>query len=265
MSRRIHPSLACWPGLTHWEAAERAIAGAHEPLWGELDASRVQIVPQGRDVFDVAMAWAFRARWPEVRFRLHANVRVLQPRRLVDLVDFNANADWFNRAAQVHRALGADVYSAHAGRRSHGSLADVLDAARRCADLFGSPVAVEGHYPVSDAAGFSPHAGPSSDVYLLSTWSEHAELLASGLPFVVDLSHLNIIATQSRCRENGLVRELLASEACLEVHLSDNDGRRDSHGICSSAPWWHGLLPHINPCAAVFTEGNHLKSQRSLS
>lgn len=265
MSRPVHPSLACWPGLTHLEAAERAIAGAHEPLWGDLDASRVQIVPQGRDVFDVATAAAFRARWPQVAFRLHANVRVLPQRRLVDLVDFNINADWFKQAAQVHAALGADVYSAHAGRRSHGCLNDVFDAARCCADLFGSPVAIEGHYPGADPTALHPLGAARTDAYLLSTWPEHADLLASGLPFVVDLSHLNIIATRSGRRELGLVRELLASEACLEVHLSDNDGRRDSHGICSSQRWWHELLSHINPGAAVFSEGNHLKPQRNLS
>lgn len=265
MIRRVHPSLACWPGLTHWEAAERAIAGAHEPVWGDLDASHVQIVPQGRDVFDVATAAAFKARWPQVAFRLHANVRVQQQRCLADLVNFNLHVDWFKQAARVHAALGADVYSAHAGRRSQGRLSDVLDAARRCADLFGSPVAIEGHYPGGDVASLLPQSAVPADAYLLSTWAEHAELLASGLPFVVDLSHLNIIASQSGAREQGLVRELLASEACLEVHLSDNDGRRDSHWICASTPWWADLLSYINPGATVFSEGNHLKPQRSLS
>lgn len=248
MSRPPCASLACWPGLGHFEAAALAQQGAVEPLFGALSVEHVQIVPQSAGVFGLGLAEAFREAWPRTTFRLHANVRVLPERRVADLSGFDEHRAWFDQAARVHRTLGAEAYSAHAGERARSSMRSMLDGARRCADLFGCPVAVEGHYPLP---------GPDPYRLLVSTWTEYRELLESGVPYALDLSHLNILAHRSAFTETTLVAELLASERCLEVHVSDNDGSGDWHQVCERMPWWWPLLSHVQPCAVVFSEGNH--------
>lgn len=246
----VQASLACWPGLTHMQAAELAMQGAREPWIGPIGTDHVQLVPQGFDVLTEELVDALKSRWPATRWRLHANVRVLPRRRLADLCTFERDRDWFEAAARVQQQLGGPAYSAHAGRRVDADMGELLDNARRCADLFGCPVAIEGQYPVR---GDKPHQ------HLLSTWAEYAQLLESGVPFALDLSHLHILATYTGQREISLITEMLASEACLEVHLSDNDGRGDWHRVVDLAPWWSELLSHINPGAVVFTEGNRLR------
>lgn len=205
MSPRARISLACWPGLTHLAAAQAAMRGASEPLLGDLLADHVQLVPQGAEVLDEGLAEVLAQTWPTTAFRLHANVRVLPQRRLADLCTFERDRDWFVVAARVHRALGATAYSAHAGLRRDAGFGELLDNARRCADLFGCDVAIDGQYPV---AGDEPHR------LLLSTWAEYRALLDSDAPFALDLSHLNILAHRSRRCEDTLVAEMLASAAC---------------------------------------------------
>lgn len=248
MKLAARTSLACWPGLTHIEAIERAMAGPQEPLVGTLLVDHVQVVPQCQGVFDIPTAEAVAATWPATAFRLHANARVCKERVFADLCTFDRNRTWFTAAAQVSQALCAPAYSAHAGRRCEASLSNLFDNARRCADLFNCPVAIEGQYPVG---------GADTHRYLLSTWEEYAALLASGLPMAVDLSHLNILAHRSGRFEVSLTAELLASPACLEVHVSDNDGSGDHHQVLRHEPWWWALTAHIHPNAVVFSEGNH--------
>ena len=249
----VHASLACWPAKPHDDAMKLASAGALEPLFGRLSTAHVQIVPQCLGVFDVDAAAQFAQRWPGSTARLHANVRVAwQPSR-ANLSTFKRDLWWFEAAARVHQVLKAPAYCAHAGRRTDGDLAELLDNAKRCADLFGSPVAVEGQYPTREAG---------SSEFVLSTWDEYAQLLRSGVPMALDLSHLNIVAAHSGCQNLGLVAELLASPACLEVHVSHNNGRADTHGVCSQPTWWWPLLSHLNPGAVVFSEGNHVRAAK---
>ncbi len=220
-----------------------------EPHLGSLSLNHVQLVPQSAGQLADDVVEDLLERFPGTAFRLHANVRVLKAHRFADLSGFMRHLDWFQEAARVHKRLGARAYSAHAGARADASLEDVFDAAKRAADLFDSPVAVEGHYPTLDG----------KDRWLLSSWNEYERLLASDLPMAIDLSHLNIVAKHSKCNGGGLVGDLLASPMCLEVHLSDNDGSGDQHQTLTDKPWWFELLPRINPSAVVFTEGNHLK------
>ena len=120
-----------------------------------------------------------------------------------------------------------------------------MDNARRCADLFDVPVAIEGLYP------------SAREPWLVATWEEYRRLLDSGVPFALDLSHLNILATWSGRLDMGLTAEMLSSERCIEVHVSSNDGRHDQHRRCDAPAWWSPLLSSINPRAMVFTEGDH--------
>ncbi|MGC9128977.1 MAG: hypothetical protein ACP5GA_09655, partial [Acidithiobacillus sp.] len=94
---------------------------------------------------------------------------------------------------------------------------------------------------------------------LLSTWQEYRALLDSGVKFALDMSHINILAHRSGERNEGLLREMLASSACVEVHISGNAGDADTHGQLATAPWWWPLMDSVNPSAVVFTEGGQTK------
>lgn len=210
MSPQVRTSLACWPGMTHLSAVQAAMHGVSEPQVGALLTDHIQLVPQSTDVLDEGLAEVLVNTWPATSFRLHANVRVLPRGRLADLCTFDRDIDWFEAAARVHRVLGASVYSAHAGLRRDATLDEMFDNTHRCSDLFGCPVAIEGQYP---ATGDDPHR------FLVSSWLEYRELLDSGIPYALDLSHLNILSDRTGQREDTLVAEMLASPACLEVHI----------------------------------------------
>lgn len=246
----VQISLAAWPGLRHLDAAGLAIqssraGGLSEPAFGSIACAQVQVVPQSFGQLTESVAAQLRDRYPEVRFRLHANVRVLPQHRLADLSCFDAHAEWFGEAARLSRLLDAPAYTAHAGRRTEATLATVFDNTRRCADLFGVRCGVEGHYPTA------------GDEFLLADWREYRALLDAQIDYALDLSHLNIVAHRTGRRDDALVADLLASEHLLELHISSNDGRGDQHRICDRAEWWTPLLAYANPAAVVFTEGNH--------
>ncbi|MDZ7855756.1 hypothetical protein [Sphaerotilus sp.] len=245
----VHVSLACWPGLRHEQAAQHLSEEISEPMFGPLSTAHVQLVPQSFGIMTEDLADQLMSAFPQVRFRLHANVRVLPEHRVADLSGFQVQADWFRQAARISRRLSAPAYTAHAGLRSESTLPAMLDNARRCADLFGCPVGVEGLYPAR------------GDAWLVSSWAEYRQLFESGVPYALDLSHLNILATASGVRDDALVREMLACERCIEVHVSANNGRGDWHQVCDQAPWWHPLLDSLHPHAVVFSEGNHRRKR----
>jgi hypothetical protein len=249
----VNASLAMFPGRRHIDALiavkDLALAGELcQPALGAIGVERLQLVPQNLGTLTEATCDAMLTAYSTTEFRLHANVRVLPEHRFADLANLEAHWDWWQVAGRISRRLGARAYSAHAGRRENATLAQVLANAARAADLFECPVAIEGNYPTAD------------DALLVSTWDEYRRLFESGTPFVVDLSHLNILARQSGVLDLALTRAMLASPRCLEVHLSDNDGRADTHAICGRTTWWHSLLDAIHPEAVVFSEGNHRKA-----
>lgn len=248
---KAHVSLACWPGLRHDEAAQRLSSPPVEPCFGRLSTEHVQLVPQSLGQLDDVLVDMLRQAFPDTCFRLHANVRVLPRHVMADLSGLASHAEWFARAARISQRLNAPAYTAHAGRRSQATLGEMLDNARRCADLFGCPVGVEGHYPTLQ------------NTWLVSSWQEYQALLESGVPYALDLSHLHIVATRSGRREETLVAEMLACERCLEIHVSSNDGRSDRHDVCAEPPWWFALLPAAHPDAVIFSEGNHRRERRA--
>lgn len=178
---KVQTSLACLPGMTHLDAVHQVLR--HQPLiepkFGQLGTEHVQLVPQCRGVVDCNTAALLTETFPDVQFRLHANVRVMPGPRLADLSTFQADIGYFRTAGEVSRRLGAPVYSAHAGYRKNATLHQVFDNAKRCEDLFGCVVAVEGLYPT-----------PGGPDRLVASWSEYNALLNSGVAYALDLSQL---------------------------------------------------------------------------
>lgn len=248
----VNVSMAAFPGLQHQQALNAAIERRQagllvEPALGRLRLDEVQLVPQSFGHLTEDVAEGLVASMPGARFRLHANVRVLRTHRFADLANVAQHADWFTQAARISRLLRAPVNTAHSGRRRDGALCEVLDNARHLADLFGCPVGVEGQYPTARRE------------LLVDDWHEYQAVFESGVPYALDLSHLNILAHWSGQRNEGLVAEMLSCERCIEIHVSNNDGSGDWHQVCDIAPWWAQLMTYRNPDAVVFSEGNQLR------
>lgn len=243
-NRPVHVSLGSYGRLTHKQAIAMALASPPaDPLLGRLSTTRLQLCPQSRGRLDMDAATALRQTHPEVEWRLHANVHVEAIMRFVDLCDWPQEQGWFAEAARVSAALGAPAYTAHAGKRGNATVQDVLSYVRDVEQLFGIPVGVEGHYPTQ------------GNRWLFSSWEEYRLLLESGVRYALDLSHLHILACCSGQVEWTLVKEMLASPQCLELHVSGNDGSADQHQPLQEPPWWWSLLPYLHKDAVVFSEG----------
>lgn len=244
--RPIYPSLGAWRAMSVKTAlAESRVAS--EPLLGKLSTGHAQVCPQNPGRLDPDMAQDLRLHNPDIQFRLHANAQVAGWSSQADASAFGQHEDYFRNLERVSQAFGATAYTWHAGMRRHAALEQVLQRTRDLEQAWGIPVGIEGLYPTPD------------DRYLLSTWAEYRALLESGVKYALDMSHVNILVTRSGERDDGLLRDLLASPACIEVHLSGNAGDADTHGQLATEPWWLFLLDFANPDAVFFTEGGQTR------
>lgn len=242
-----HVSLGAYGRVPHEIAIADAIAHPPvDPLLGKLSTQKLQLCPQNLGCLDQDVAAALRRQYPEVEWRLHANVRVRQEHQLIDLCDWPQQQSYFQTLQGISQALSAPMYSAHAGKRANASVQDVIRHSLEMTQAFGIPVAIEGHYPTA------------RNIWLFSSWEEYQQLLESDAFIALDLSHLHILATQSRRIEWTLVKELLACDRCLEIHVSGNDGTRDQHRLldADNKPWWFELLAFAHDKAVVFSEGH---------
>lgn len=242
----VHLSLGSYGRLSHEAAIKQAVLSNPScQLLGALSTRHLQLCPQNQGQVTEELAVRLRQEFPETQFRLHANVQVESKPRWVDWCDWQDAKDWFKQVSRISSSLGTSVYTAHAGRRGQASLAQVLDFVREAEQVMGMQVGIEGHYPTPN------------DHWLISSWAEYRSLLESGVSYALDLSHLHILACQSSCIEVKLVKEMLASPQCLEVHVSGNDGSGDQHRSLDSfnPPWWMSLLHHTHADAVVFSEG----------
>lgn len=224
-----------------------------DPIFGTLSLNHVQICPQNCiGILNADAAIKIRSAFPETRFRLHANVRVDGKHKpTADLSSFGQFKSYFKALAEVSIALNAGAYTVHAGVRKASQWSLLLKNLDRLEDWFGVPVGIEGHYPTDRNA------------YWIESWSEYRDVLESGKNYALDLSHLNIVAKQSGVYDHVLTQEMLASEQCIEVHVSHNNGKNDQHipMDINCPPWWIDDLSYAHPDAVVFYEGNMRKSK----
>lgn len=243
---KIQHTLGSFPGLGFVDAMKQAMS---RPDIGAID--HVQLCPQNFGLLDPSIA-ELKAMSPSTTYRLHANVRVVGHARNFDAsTEGDAHDAYFIRLGEISRELGANVYTLHAGERRGRPVSELVDRIKHIEDLMGVRVGVEGHYP------------EKGNKWWLSSWAEYEWLHNSGLDFALDLSHLHIVATKERVVPEALVREMLASDHCIEVHLSGNDGHGDSHVRLADCPtfWWHAMLDSINQKAEVFYEGNEVRGE----
>lgn len=216
-----------------------------DPVLGTISTQHMQLCPQNYGVITEDLARDLAIQFPNTAFRLHAKARVLLESRGDDASGYHLleHRTFFQAIGRVSNILGGHGYTLHAGKRAACDLEQLRSNVLAMEDAFGMPVGVEGLYP------------DMKQGYLLGSWEEYAWLLSAGVRYAIDLSHLNIVATQSGRHERQLVNELLASEYCMEVHVSGNDGDHDSHQPLKSAPWWLEALSSKHPNAITFYEG----------
>lgn len=215
---------------------------ASDPVFGPIGLKQVQLCPQnGPMQLTESVIDELQETYPNTTFRLHANARLLERPVLFDLGSMPRYSEYKAALVRTLKVLKSP-YSIHAaiGKNAptpavqFGRLKDLEDAA-------GVPIGLEGLYP--------------GGANVFSTWADYALLLDAGVHFAVDLSHLNIIRHHEGPAPDGLVEALLIHPLCMEVHLSGNDGRRDSHEAVKPGIWWEALLGGINKDATVFYEG----------
>lgn len=252
----VNATTACFPGLTHPDALQRLLDGTSEPGLGRLDLTQCQLCPQNHGMLTADTLHTLHTMAPNTQFRLHANVRV-DPlsHRGQDASSFRPSATpYYTTLATLSRSLRAPAYTLHAGSRANADLDRLRTNVLAIQACFDIPVGIEGMYPTT------------RDEYLLTRWDDYQWLLNSDLFFVVDLSHLNIVTRTERRRDEPLLLALLTAPRCLEIHLSDNDGRHDQHTpIGTTLPWWWPILEearHITDAPILFTEGNQFRSLR---
>lgn len=249
--KQVCPASSMFPGSSVLSAACR-IALARPEAYGAVSLDHMQLCPQHHGVIDESVCDALNEALPATRFRLHANVRLFPKHHFFDASNYGPETNfYFRRAADLSKRLNAPAYTLHAGSAGEGWEQSVADAIKRLTDLFGVPVGVEFLYPTRKAQ--APN--------LFADWASMERWLETGLPFALDLSHVNIIARKEG-RRDDLLLALLSSPGLIELHISGNDGHSDRHLGLAAWPWWHQVAEAAtpaNPDATTFTEGNHLK------
>lgn len=253
----IHIASAIYPGMTHLAACQAVLDNAPSETIGTLNPAHFQLCPQHPSPISEEALDAMQALLPDSRFRPHANVRVWEHLTHYDASSAHTGngADYFKRLAELSAYMHAPALSIHAGYTRYADLERMADNLRWLnEDVFTMPVAVESLYPNKYRE------------QLLQNWAQHAWLLDSDLPFALDLSHLKIIASAEGGYDWDLMRALLQSPLCLEVHVSDNNGSRDAHEKLRAGrdPEWLPLLPlaYANPNTVVFSESCQRKAAR---
>ena len=193
-----------------------------------------------------------KSTFSDIRLRLHANARVFPQHQLWDASSFSQETKlYFETLAKRSKQLNAPAYSLHAGFRTNATLHQMFDNVRAIQDLFQDiPVALEGLYPNKKMP------------QLVDSWKEYEALLESDLYMAIDMSHLNIVAKKEGWCDD-LVKALLSSSKCLEVHVSVNDGRADQHQVAQIAPTWLPYLEVAHENAMFFSEGDQYRFERT--
>lgn len=242
---RVNASLASFAGLSVDDAVLRAMSGVREPWCGDLVLDVIQVCPQNRSVVSAESVAGWRRKFGR-EIRLHANVRVTEGRAIaIDAIDaLGDGIDYFRAIGPAVRAGGSGLYTLHPGSRMSGSRDQLIGAVEAIEDEVGVEVALEGMYPGRGE--------------LLDSAEDYRWLLESGIPYVLDVSHMHILRERVGL-DDGLFIDLLASEQLKEIHTSGNDGYADKHHVPEGELWWMEAVRKYGGEAVVFSESNRMR------
>ena len=238
INSNINPTTANYPGFSYSKAISFA-------LKLNTNAAHMQLCPQQIDYITEDFARLIQEKY-SIQFRCHANTKFYEKLFIFDAssdLKLEDNLNYVYKLKTINNILKSPLYSYHAGKREI-SLLKMKDNVLFLQDFLDVPVAVEGLYP------------NQGNTWLLNSWTEYEWLLNSGLNMAIDLSHIQIIAKNENYINIDLIRELLISEKCLEVHISSNNLIHDNHRIIKGDEFWISLLNNINLKSVIFSEEN---------
>lgn len=166
------------------------------------------------------------------KIRFHANLRL--EKYAVEAYIYSKNNNYWEKLKKLAKFINMDAYTLHSGQRVI-PLYKIKEHQQWLSDLLELEVGVEGLYP-------ELRGEHSIDHWLLSNWKEYQWLLEANIPYVIDCSHIQIVAAFEQKKEINLLKELLANEKCIEIHVSDNDFKKDNHQEIKRKPWWYDCL-----------------------
>lgn len=257
----VHPASAVYPGFTHAQSVQLLHKQAFQAPWGSLDLGHIQLCPQHKGSVNEALIDQLCTLYPDTRFRLHANVRLMDQFGLFDAStpwDHPIFTQWRGHLKTINDLLQRPVYSWHAGRSRTATLQQAIDQTQRLQEYLQAPCAIEGLYP-------------SREGWLMSCIADYAYVFEhSDVYYALDLSHWKICVMQQVPSDHwhfDLLQRMLLSERCLEVHVSDNDGIHDAHQKMKQPHWQHffqQLQPQLHSNTRVFSEAL-IRTARSVA
>lgn len=247
--KNVCPASSCFPGTHYAESVSLLYEkGLTDNILKSFSFEHMQLCPQQKGVIDVELIDKFKRLYPDTKFRYHANVR-LYPK--IFFFDASSNLkspdviEYVERLGQAHYWLKPDVYSFHAGSKK-AKFQEMISNVLYLQDFLKIPVAVEGLYP------------SRNDNWHLSSVKEYELLLKLDVFYAIDLSHIQIVANAEGVLPKDLIKELIESKRCLEIHVSDNDLVSDSHRQMKKSRWWMDILneANIDKNAVIFCESD---------
>lgn len=229
----LYLSLSAYGGVTtrealtvFWEAGIRYVELAIGPI-PDTDAEQaIQDFRQQGMIYRAHHAFVWSAR--------HHPFNLAEPQ---DWKYFQRLTDWL-------ASHGITAYSVHGGdfpttsdrthmrcfrAKAYATFLENVYCLHQLCQERGIVLGVETMYPTLPT---------SAKKYLLDNAEEVAQfcLDAPEIKLVVDLAHLNIWHHRNLQTLEQLLE--LPSERLLEIHISDNDGRRDIHSRITPKTWW---------------------------
>jgi hypothetical protein len=246
----VYAASAMFAGFTHQEAVERIVAGVSEMELGVISPKKIQLCPQNTSTLDEQSCQELTDAFRGTEFRIHANTSC---GKLFGLYDASSQWNsgsflaWKKQLKLACGRLGAKAYSWHAGRADRCTLSEAIRHTKELEQELGIPVGMEGLYP------------SKTTPWLMQSFDEYEQVMKSGINYALDLSHWEIITKSIGVKNEGLLVDMLTSAGCMEIHLSDNDGRRDKHQKLERKPFWFSILCNLQARgvikADVFSEG----------
>lgn len=241
----IQAASAVAPATTHKRAMEHITQGLKDDVLGPIEYDKIQLCPQHAGYISDSLIDFLLEKYPHTEFRLHASPKLRNiAAKIVYVSNARENDDYINESLRINERLSAGGYSLHAGEREHCTIEQMVKNLSEIQAKTNIPVAVEGLYP------------SASNKWLMSDWHEYEYVAEKGCKYALDLSHLNIVARRHG-QNDTLVKSLLKSDQCIEIHVSGNDGRADSHKPLDKDkdPWWLEMLRQNDSKAVIFYEG----------
>lgn len=249
---KISPATSIYPGKTIQMAIINILKQPlikDKPFENDVwDFSHIQICPQHIGYLTKKQLEKIQENHLNTKFRLHANVRVQNELIFFDASDnLKDKKEYIEKLKALIMTLKNDIYTYHAPQRKMISWEEIKKNVLSLQDYFNIQVGIEGLYPVEKF----------QDIWSNSLLG-YEQLMNSGLFFVVDLSHLNILYHyQKNDLEDikNLTKELLNHQNCIEVHISGNNGKYDQHHIIEDKNiWWLDILKNSKYQKTIFCE-----------